>query len=241
MFPFLALPSDVGQARGKQRGLPSSHFRISLPRQLPRGRLLGRTPGQGSPGSQHNSWNSRHSGHLHGLEFSRSGSLETWAAAPAWPWRGLEASSQPSLFHSCFLLCPAGLVLFALPGDSLRGSVEPSAHCSQLGHLQMGVFIGSGPSSLCRGVRSDGLTLLCSPLALFKVVAPRPGHRPPKTFHNVLGPGEAAHWHGLRPRGMPRPSGVLHTCLSGDLTRVPEAKGGHPLPQGPPDFYFVVL
>lgn len=28
--------------------------------------------------------------------------------------------------------------------DSLRKAVEPSAHCGQLGHLEMGVFICSG-------------------------------------------------------------------------------------------------
>lgn len=179
---FLLCPPMLARPEESRRGLPISHFRISLLCQLPRGHLLGRTAGQGSPGSQHNSWNSRYSGHLHGLESSQSGSLEMWATTQAWPWCGLEASSQPSLFHSCFLLCPAGLVLFALLGDSLRGSVEPSARCGQLGHLQMGVFIGSGPSSLCRGIRSDGCTLSCSPLALFKVVALKTRAPTPKDF-----------------------------------------------------------
>lgn len=211
---FLLCPPLLARPEESRRGLPRSHFRISLPCHLPRGHLLGRTPGQGSPGSQHNSWNSRYSGHLHGLESSGSGSLDMWATTQAWPRGGVEASSQPALFHSCFLSCPAELVLFALPGDSLRGSVEPSAHCGQPGHLQIGVFIGSGPSSLCKGVRSDGRTLSCSPLALFKVVAPRPGRRPPKTFHNALGPGEAAHWHGLHPREC---HGPLGSCTPASL------------------------
>lgn len=56
---------------------------------------------------------------------------------------------------------------------------EPSARCGQLGHLKMGVFIGSGPGSLwLRGVGGDGHAWSCLPLALFKVVAPRPDSDP---------------------------------------------------------------
>lgn len=81
-----------------------------------------------------------------------------------------------ALPHSCFLLCLAELVLLLRPGDALRKSVEHTIPCDQPEHLQIGAFIGSGPGSLwLRGVRGDGYILSCFPLALFKVVAPRPG------------------------------------------------------------------
>lgn len=70
---LLAVLSKVGQARGKQNRASSSRFRIPPLGKLPRGH-----PGQESPGLQHNSWNCRLPGHLHGLESPQSGSLEMW-------------------------------------------------------------------------------------------------------------------------------------------------------------------
>lgn len=44
--------------------------------------------------------------------------------------------------------------------DSLRKAVEPSAHCGQLGHLEMGVFICSGQVA-CGKEGSEATGALC--------------------------------------------------------------------------------
>lgn len=138
-------PVWAGPEEGR-RGLPSSCLRIPPLCKLPRGDLPGRTPGRGSPGSQCNSWNSRFSGHTHaGLLrlVPRDGQSHKRGCGM---WRVLAAVA--SLPHSCSFLCPAGLVFLLCLGDSSKKSMEPSARCGQLGHLKMGVFIGSGPGSL---------------------------------------------------------------------------------------------
>lgn len=141
VFSFLpAVLSTVGQARGKQKTFPALASESLPPGRLPRGH-----PGQGSPGSQHNSWNSRFSGHLHGLESPQSGSLETWAATQVWLWCGVEGSLQLWLHYltaafSCVQLDSS----FCSALKSWWKSVEPFTICGPLGHLPMGVFIGSG-------------------------------------------------------------------------------------------------
>lgn len=119
-----ALLSDAGQARGRQKRASHPCFRIPPLCKLPRGDLPGRTPGQGSPGFQHNSWNSRFSGHTHGRVPSVC-SPETWAthADLAGMWRVLAAVA--SLSHSCFFLCPAGLVFLLCLGDSSKYPWSP--------------------------------------------------------------------------------------------------------------------
>lgn len=106
-------------------------------------------------------------------------------------WRG--PCSCGSTTSQLLFLVSTGLVFSLRLGDSSKKSVEPSARCGQLGHLKMGVFIGSGPGSLwLRGVGGDGHALSCLPLALFKVVAPRPDSDP-KDFSIIIRPGEAIH------------------------------------------------
>lgn len=86
---FLLCSPRWARPEESRRRFPALASESLLPGRLPRGH-----PGQGSPGSQHNSWNSRFSGHLHGLESPQSGSLETWAATHVWPWCGVEGSLQ---------------------------------------------------------------------------------------------------------------------------------------------------
>lgn len=195
--------------------------------------------GKGSQGSQLSSW-AIHSGKGPLGLFPRRHRPPTQAGC-GMMWREEVFAAVAPLSHSCsFLVSADSVILLLYLEDSLRKAVGPSAHCGQPGHLEMGVFICSGrvacgkegsevTGALCRAYHwlylKWWLQVLCpDPLRLFITDVKTGGHHAPAMGHS---PGEC---HG--------PPGTCTPALPGYLTRVPEAKGGHPLP---PDFDFVVL
>lgn len=145
---ILLCPPEWATPAGSRRWLPGPCFRIPPLCKLPGGHLLGRTPGHGSPGSQHNSWSSRFLGYLH----IRVPSI--WVprdvSHPHRPGRGMWRGPCSCGFTASQLLCLVSgwTGPLAPPGRLIEESVERSAHCGQPGHLHVGVFIGSGPGSL---------------------------------------------------------------------------------------------
>lgn len=132
------------------------------------------------------------------------------------------------------------VVLLLYLEDSLWKAVEPSAHCGPLGHLEMGVFICSGQVA-CGKKGSEATGTLCRAYhwLYLKWWLRVPGPDPERLFTaDVKTGGNHALAMDHTPGECHGPPGTCTPALPGYLTRVPEAKGGHPLP---PDFDFVVL
>lgn len=168
--PFcLALLSGVGQARGKQKRASRFLIQDPSPVRAAQSHPLGRTASQGHS-TTHGTAGSRDADPL---ASPQAGSLKVWAPTPARPcmWRVLAAVA--SLPPSCFLLCPAGPS--CSPGRAVRRSVEGPVHCAGRAPADRCVPWLRAGSLWFRGVRGDGYPLSRLPLALFKVVAPRPG------------------------------------------------------------------
>lgn len=119
--------------------------------------------------------------------------------------------------------------------------MEPSAHCGQLGHLEMGIFICSGRAA-CGKEGSEVMGALCHAYHWLYLKCGSTSQAPtPKDFSlQMLRPGAATHWPWTAPGGCHGPPGPAHLPLRGPRQGSLRPREVTASLQAP-DFYFVVL